>query len=202
MKFMFATLGFALALFTSTDVTFVRHGETVANFTGKYNARTLNVFSEKGKAEVASLTEKLRRESRFDRILVSPSPRALRTIAPYLKATGQKATVWPLLYECCTGRRPKNARATSFKYGEKIAIPKDMAAYFKIELGHERLPNAPDYDSGLAQVAASLKEFGMLFKGGRVLLVGHSGHGGQFIHALTGKWKQVKNAEEIRFALP
>ena len=35
------------------------------------------------------------------------------------------------------------------------------------------------------------------FSGGRILLVGHSGFGGQFLHALTGKWRKVENATPI-----
>ena len=113
------------------DLTFVRHGETVANATGKYNSRTLNTLSEKGKQGVAALTERLKKQARFDLILVSPSERALRTIAPYLAATRQKATVWPLLYECCTG--PKQAEAKGpLKFSGKIKIPEDIARYFVI----------------------------------------------------------------------
>lgn len=191
----------ALALVMPTDLVFVRHGETVANATGKYNARTLNAFSEKGQQGVDALTQRLVREPRFDRILVSPSPRALMTIAPYLRATHQTATVWPLLYECCTGRRPKGVKAKPFAWGSKITIPAGLSGLFRVLPGHDRLPNAPDYATGLGQVQASLTEFRQLYSGGRVLLVGHSGHGGQFLHELTGKWTKVENAKEIRVAL-
>jgi len=199
---MLAAVAFVLALAKQTDLVFVRHGETVANATGHYNSKTLNVFSEKGQAGVDSLTQKLLSEPRFDRILVSPSPRALRTIAPYLRASHQKATVWPLLYECCTGHRPKNAAPTTFGYAGKITVPRDVADLFVVEPGADKLPAASDYNSGLAQVAASVSEFQTKFSGGRVLLVGHSGHGGQFLHALTGKWRKVDNAKEIRVTLP
>jgi broad specificity phosphatase PhoE len=192
----------ALALAPSTDLTFVRHGETVANATGRYNSQTLNVLSEKGRQGVAELTQRLLKGPRFDRILVSPSPRALKTIAPYLRASGQRATVWPLLYECCTGRRPKGAHATRFSYGAKVELPRDLAPLFRIEPGMDRYPIASDYNAGLAQAAASLAEFKNRFRGGRVLLVGHSGHGGQFIHGLTGKRVRVENAKEIHLEVP
>ena len=67
-----------------TDLTFVRHGETVANATGRYRDSTLNTFSERGKKGVEALTGQLQAEPAYARILVSPAPRALRTIAPYL----------------------------------------------------------------------------------------------------------------------
>ena len=60
------------------------------------------------------------------------SASALRTAAPYLKATGQKATVWPLLYECCTGR-PSGKSATKFGWGGKITLPKDIAGLFRLD---------------------------------------------------------------------
>lgn len=184
-----------------TDLTFVRHGETEANATGHYNARTLNTFSRKGEAGVAALTKQLLAQPRFNRILVSPSPRALKTIAPYLRATRQQATVWPLLYECCTGRRPKGAHPTSFKYAGKIEIPADLRGLFIVLPSANRLPDAPDYNSGLAQVQASVEEFHRFYSKGRVLLVGHSGHGGQFLHALTGRWTKIDNATEYHFTL-
>lgn len=198
---MLAALSLALTLITPTDITFVRHAETLANASGKYTSKNLNSFSDKGKAQVESLTKILTAEPRFNRILVSPSPRALRTIAPYLRATHQRATVWPLLYECCTGHRPKGAHATAFKFGPKITIPTDLKGLFVVEPGHDRFPDAPNYNAGLAQVKACLTEFSDRYMGGRVLIVGHSAHGGQFLHALTGKWIEVKNAKAIHFSL-
>ena len=190
----------ALVVAPPLHLTFIRHSETVANATGKYNSRTLNVFSAKGEALVKALTEKLLKEPRPDRILVSPSPRALRTIAPYLRRTGQKATVWPLLYECCT-ERPKQPEARSFSYGGKIEIPADVAGLFVVVPGQDRLPAPRNYGEGLAQVSRSVAGFRKAFHSGRIMLVGHSAHGGLFLKALTGKSYQVKNAEPIELDL-
>ena len=178
------------------EVTFVRHAETVANATGRYNSRTLNVFSDLGNQQVKALTDRLVAGKPFDTILVSPSERALRTIGPYLRATGQKAIVWPLLYECCTGRR-KGAVATRFGYSGKVSIPPGLGGLFTIIPGSDRLPNSPTYGAGLAQVAECLKVFRAKYAKGRVLVVGHSGHGGHFWYGLTGNRRQVKNAEEM-----
>lgn len=183
-----------------TNITFVRHGETVANATGKYNMKTLNTFSEKGKKGVADLTARLLKQPKYDLILVSPSERALRTVAPYLKATRRKAVVWPLLYECCTGKKEPIAKGP-LPYGPKIDLPKDIAAYFIIEPGHDKLPNAPKYGMGLVQVKDCLAEFNKRYLGKNLLIVGHSGHGGQFIYGLTGLRKHVENTKEIKFSL-
>jgi hypothetical protein len=51
-------------------------------------------------------------------------------------------------------------------------------------------------------VQATVKEFKARYAGRRILLVGHSGHGGQFLHAVTGKWIEVKNAVPIKISLP
>ena len=195
---MLTSLLCAIAIPATTDLTFVRHGETLANATGKYNSHTIDTFSSKGQEQVTRLTRDLMTERRFDMILVSPSPRALNTIAPYLKNLRKQATVWPLLYECCTERRPVGAHATSFKFGVHIAIPQAIAGQFKLSPTDNRYPSPSDYNSGLAQVAASVAEFRKKYAGKRVLIVGHSGHGGQFIKTITGKAIRLENASPVQ----
>lgn len=190
----------SLVLAPPLHLTFVRHSETIANATGRYNARTLNAFSERGERLIAALTPRLEKEPRPGVILVSPSPRALRTIAPYLRQTHQRATVWPLLYECCT-ERPKKPAAKAFGYGAKIEIPNDVAGLFVVLPGQDRLPAPRDYGEGLAQVRRAVEGFRSRFHSGRVMLVGHSAMGGLFLKALTGRSIQVKNAEPIELDL-
>lgn len=190
----------ALAVVAPTDLVFVRHAETVANATGRYNTRTLNTFSKKGEDQVRALTGELLREPGFDIILVSPSPRALKTIAPYLKSSGKTAIVWPLLYECCT-ERPRQKEAATFSYGAKITLPSDIAKYFVLA-PNSKLPAPTNFGQGLAQVSATEKEFRQKFMAKRVMLVGHSAHGGQLLHRLTGKWIHVQNADPIHIKLP
>ena len=181
-------------------LTFVRHSETVANATGRYNAKTLNVFSPRGESLIRSLTEALLKAPRPDAILVSPSPRALRTIAPYLRRTHQRATVWPLLYECCT-ERPRKPEAKGFGYGAKVEIPADVAGLFVVLPGQDRLPAPRDYGEGLAQVRRSVEGFRARFRAGRVMLVGHSAQGGLFLKALNGRSIRVENAKPIELDL-
>ena len=192
---------FAAVLLAPLHLTFVRHSETVANATGRYNAKTLNVFSARGEALVAALTKRLLASPPPDTILVSPSPRALRTIAPYLRATHRRATVWPLLYECCT-ERPRKPAAKGFPYGGRIEIPADLAGLFVVLPGQDRLPAPRDYGEGLAQVRRSVEGFRARFRAGRVMLVGHSAQGGLFLKALTGRAYRVENAKPIEVDLP
>lgn len=198
---MLSVLALVLTSAKTTDLTFVRHGETQANATGKYNSQTLNAFSRKGELGVSALTKQLLGQPKWQVILVSPSPRALKTIAPYLRATHQKATIWPLLYECCTGKRTSSPMPRTLKFGAKIVVPASLAGLFVVEPGHDRLPAAPDYTMGLRQVDDAVKEFMARYAGSRVLLVGHSGQGGHFLHALTGKWQKVDNTKEIHVVL-
>ena len=75
-------------------------------------------------------------------------------------------------------------------------------AYLSFRRARNKLPVASDYDAGLAQVDAAVAEFRQKYSGQRILLVGHSGQGGHFLHALTGRWQKVDNATEIHVRLP
>jgi len=174
----------------STEIIFVRHGETVANATGHYNNRTINAFSERGKKQVEALTVKLR-GMKFDTIVVSPSERALRSIAPYLRATHRTATIWPELLECCS--QPPSARSKpaspKVRYGSKITVPKDLVGLFTLRPGGERYIDAPTFNDGLRQIKMGwqliVHDFGN--SGKTVLVVGHSIEGGRMMEMLQGK---------------
>jgi broad specificity phosphatase PhoE len=174
---------------TAPEIMFVRHGETVANATGRYNSKTINTFSEKGKSQVASLTPKLIKAGKFDVILVSPSERALRTVAPYLRATNQRALVWPEWYECCTGRDKSQAMPGKFTWATKFTLPKDIASLYRVDPVFNRLPSSPKFADGVAQVKAGTLRMSKDFikPGARILVVGHSGAGGVMMEVLEGK---------------
>ncbi len=190
-------LVFALVLTCSANlfaqkarIIFVRHAETQANATGRYNSRTIDAFSDLGKKQVFRLTGELD-SMRFDPILVSPSERALRTIAPYLRSHRRKAIIWPELYECCDAhtKAVKGTASLSVRYGSRLVVPSDIRDLFVVQPGHDRLPNAPSYVDGLNQIracAARLRsEFGTSEK--QVLVVGHSLMGGRLLELLEGK---------------
>jgi broad specificity phosphatase PhoE len=189
------------------ELDFVRHGETVANATGKYNSRTIDAFSAKGEKEVAALTKELDR-MRFDAIVVSPSPRALKTIAPYLRAHRLRAEVWPELYECCDANTKKIKGVTSpqVRYGAKVKLPAELAPYFTLAPGNDRFILAPSYDDGLRQIGLAAAHLKRVFggTGKRVLVVGHSLHGGRMIELLEGKpvtgRVRPENARIMRFS--
>jgi len=188
----------AVSAIAQTPITFVRHGETIANATGKYSNSTLNTLTEKGNQQVELLAKTLPR--RFAGIYVSPAGRCLRTIAPYLKATGQKATIWPELLECCHQRgAERNKPAGPLQYGPKITVPQDLKPYFVIEPGHEREISSPTYKAGLRQIDMAAERIRKLPANESFLLVSHSIAGARLFEALTGKPNRTKidNARPI-----
>jgi broad specificity phosphatase PhoE len=173
------------------ELVFMRHAETVANATGRYNSRTIDTLSQLGVKQVAAVTSRLN-GMKFDAIVVSPSPRALKTIAPYLRAhPGTRAEVWPELYECCDNntKKVKGPTSAQIRFGGMVKLPSDLAPLLYLSPLNNRFILAPSYQDGLRQVrltASSLKRrFGGTGK--TVLVVGHSLHGGRLIELLQGK---------------
>lgn len=89
---------------------YIRHAEGGHNVTKAWEDKGIpqsewpsyvgnpNAFTPRGKAEVAAVPDKLRK-CKFDFIASSPLWRVRNTIAPYLRATNQKAEIWPELRE-------------------------------------------------------------------------------------------------------
>lgn len=199
---MLASTVLLLVAWTPTTLTFVRHAETIANATGRYNSQTLNAISNKGLVQTKTLTNTLLTQN-FDDILVSPSPRALKTVAPYLERTGQQAEVWPELLECChqKGKEKTKPALPQVKLGQAIELPLAFRGLFKFRIGGERYIQAPTYADGRKQVELAKHRLLSKFSGSgkRVLLVGHSINGGKLIAMLTGgKTIKVENGKPIR----
>src|SRR5712664_921489 len=102
----------------------------------------------------------------FDTIVVNPSPRALRTIAPYLRAHRLKAEIWPELYECCDNNTKKITGLSSprVRYGSTVKVPPDLTGLFTLSPANSRFILAPRYDDGLRQIGLAAdhlrREFG------------------------------------------
>lgn len=180
----------------------MRHSETVANATGRYNSSTLNAFSKRGIAQTGKLTSSLQ-GSEFDQILVSPSPRALKTIAPLLQRTDQVAEVWPELLEVCHQKGSERLKPASaqIQFGSRIVWPTPFEEIFRHRDGGERYLLAPTYADGKRQIRLTQELLVSRFSGTgkRILIVGHSIHGGYLISMLTsGSRLKVENAKPIR----
>lgn len=199
LRILRAGLGLAaIGSLAMAQSVFVRHGETIANATGKYSNSTLNVLTEKGQSQANALVKKL--PPRFDAIYVSPAGRCILTIGPYLKATNQRATIWPELLECCQQRgSARKIPAGPLQYGPKITIPPEWRAYFVIEPGNDRLINSPNYQSGLRQIRMAADRIRGLKLGQRNLFVSHSIAGARLFEDLSGQPNRIKvdNASPI-----
>jgi broad specificity phosphatase PhoE len=200
---MLLTTAIALIALQPTEIVYVRHAETQANATGNYNSRTLNAFSSRGERQVSAVTQKLKFEV-FDAILVSPSPRALKTVAPYLRATGKTAEIWPELYECCHQPKSQRSKPASVKmqFGPKIEWHASLEGLFHLRPGGERYIIAPTFNDGMRQIkqlrTLLVQRYGG--SGKKILVVGHSIVGGHLLAMLTGKRLPVQNAAPIRIA--
>jgi broad specificity phosphatase PhoE len=184
------------------EITFVRHAESEANATGRYNSKTLNVLSAKGKEQVKQLTKELGMK-RFDMIAISPAGRAIQTIVPFLRASGQTGTIWPELNECCHEKgAARKIPAGKMGYGATITIPEIWQAVVKIDPNHSKFVNVSNYQEGMIQVRMSYDRLKSEFKNHkRILLVGHSLAGARLFTLLFGKEKPIKidNAKIYQF---
>jgi broad specificity phosphatase PhoE len=199
---MMFLLALGATTFQPAEIVFVRHSETVANATGRYNSATLNAFSKRGIAQTGKLTATLQK-SEFDQILVSPSPRALKTIAPLLQRTDQRAEVWPELLEVCHQKGSERLKPPSpqIRFGDRIEWPTAFESIFMHREGGERYILAPTYADGKRQIQMTQQMLNSRFSGSgrRILVVGHSIHGGKLIALLTGTTEpRVENAKPIR----
>jgi broad specificity phosphatase PhoE len=170
---------------------YVRHAETVANATRVYNSENINAFSDKGKAQIGELTRALLALPRFDVIGVSPIPRTIRSIEPYLRETKQVAEAWPALVECCSDKeRRRTEPATSLPLGKPVTFPPDVAPLFDTSRPENaRFFNAETMAQGILQLKQLEKQVRTRFggTGQRVLLVGHSILGSMLVASLEGK---------------
>lgn len=178
----------ALAL----DLYLVRHAETLANVTRDYSVFNQRHFSEAGERQVAELTDALRGRA-FDAILVSPAYRALRTIQPYLEASGQVAEIWPELDECCFQRGDEEQASDTSALGPAILVEQEMRPFFMLREGSDGdAPGPETYAEGVMRVkraAALLRErFGD--SDATVLVVAHWHSGSRLLEVLMDQAPQ------------
>lgn len=174
----------AAQIASALDIYFVRHAETVANATGIHNSTTSNLFSEQGNEQLGILTSQLK-TLQFDAILVSPAPRALNTILPYLKESGQQGEIWPEMVECCWQRARGNLAEGRLIAGPPLQLEKEQAPYFTFRDDNSKRGYANyTYADGVAQVHRAQELLKERYFGSdkKVLIVAHY-HSGQVLLA-------------------
>ena len=170
------------------DIYFVRHAETLSNASRVNNSENSNTFSAKGIEQITTLTGKLKR-MHFDAILVSSVPRAINTILPYLKETGQKAEIWPEVAECCWQHDRGDITAGKLILTSKIQLSAEQEAYFSFRDTNSANNYGNDsYADGVAHVrhAEDLLKQRYFGSGKTVLIVGHYHSGDVLLSDLLG----------------
>ena len=94
-----------------------------------------DMFTPKGEEQVVQATEKLK-QYEFDFIATSPLWRARNTIFPYLKATDQRAEVWPELKEgtgmtLILSKDLPKVKKEILNQGDPIHVPKKERDHIK-----------------------------------------------------------------------
>lgn len=194
-------------------IVYIRHAEGGHNVKADWEARGIpesewpsyvgdgDVFTPKGEKEVQIATEKLKKYD-FDLIATSPLWRARNTILPYLKATGQKAEVWPELKEgtgmtLILSEKLPEVKRTILNKGDVIHVPKKERDFMERRHGakhHWR--KYPSRSSDQVKTAymkhvtehaiARIKEqFGGTES--TILLAGHNSSGVSLLKLLLGK---------------
>jgi broad specificity phosphatase PhoE len=155
-----------------------------------------DMFTPKGKEQVAALTRKLLNNYHFDFIAVSPAWRTKNTIAPYLKAAHMKAQVWPELLEFNSlahqhdpNLPPPSADLFS---GDPLTLGKEDQGLFTLrednphafKISQDPLQAAADRRAVVDKVIELIRErFGGSDKS--ILLVGHGNSGRILAEELT-----------------
>ena len=147
----------------------------MGNATGDYSVATHDSLSPAGREQAVSLARSLAGHQ-FDLLLVSPLQRALETLAPYLRDSRQRATIWPEAAECCW--QDQREPPTESWRAQPATLPPDLATHFSWKHGHAARPAEDEsFGEGLRRVQATLEGLQALARAGAgsVLLLTH-GH--------------------------
>ena len=168
---------------------FVRHAETLANFTGDYSEHNQRTITEKGMRQIEYLTEFLKRYE-FDAIIVSPKLRTIKTIEPYLKETNAVAEIWPEMAESgYIFTKKKDPDDERFMRGDEIILDGESSPYFRFRFPEDKFAYKDrGFDSVLARLKKGCRRIDEYFgqSGKTILVVGHSGSGAIMIDILLG----------------
>jgi|GEM_PF-1177986 len=172
------------------EVYFVRHAESLANFSGRYSTATERSFSPRAADQIRKLVTKLH-SIPLDAAVVSPAWRTMNTAAPVLIDHHIVATIWPELYECCDqhGAARLLRPSKSVRYGRSIEIPPDQAATFKIDPSDSKRFAQGDYQDGMRQIKMGYDKFLKAFSGKSesVMIVGHGYNGSRLLEMFLGR---------------
>lgn len=183
------------------EIYFVRHAETLANVSGVHTTKNSSTFTQRGEEQIKALTSQLKGHQ-FDAILVSPLPRALNTVLPYLQAISRTAEVWPELAECCWQSPQSSPVKGELVAAAPISLSDEQLRYFTFRDSASQFNyRNGSYSDGVAQVSHGVQLLKQRYFGTNqtILIVGHYHSGKVLISNLLGVPRQqlppLKNGE-------
>lgn len=170
---------------------------------GPAYVESANAFTPAGKAELAVVADKLKKNQSFDFVASSPSWRARNPVLPYLKERGINGGIWPELDEIYNSHLALSPDLTTpveknLGAGEPVKLPAEEATFFSIRTGGEnafrppRFPQVHTDREGEAAVARLIQQrviqmIRQRFAGSdkSVFLSGHGSSGKGLLRMLT-----------------
>ena len=149
-----------------TLVLFVRHGQTAT--TGKVlpgRAAGLHL-AESGRAQAASLADRLARLKRVDAVYASPLERARETATPIAKARGMNVTVDKGLLECDFGSWTGGALKDLARTPEWSAVQRYPSGF--------RFPGGESFREMSTRITTAVARLCAAHPGGVVVAVSHA----------------------------
>lgn len=169
---------------------FVRHAQSIGNYTGDYSTSFQGELSECGKEQALKLAERLDGYN-FDHIFVSPLERTMATIRPYLKHKGLVGEIWSELAEGCWQENTDGALPENVRYGKQIIFAQEDKACFKYREKNRIIdfpPEDENYQEGIKRIKWTCNYIKENFSGSEcsILVVGHGHAGARLIEFLLG----------------
>lgn len=149
-----------------TDLTLVRHGETIWHAENRYAGSSDIALTGRGREQAERLAN-WAEQAHLDALWVSPLRRARDTAAPVARATGLSARVDERLAELDFGQAEGLTRAEMNQ-----RFPGAREAFEDDPVGHP-LPGGEDPHRALARAIACLTDIVHAHPDGRVLVIGH-----------------------------
>ncbi|MBB3036535.1 histidine phosphatase family protein [Hoyosella altamirensis] len=149
-----------------TDLTLVRHGETVWHADNRYTGSTDIALTERGRQQADQLAS-WAKQAHLDAIWVSPLERARNTAAPCERATGLTASVDKRLAELDFGA------GEGLTSSEMLTQFPDARRAFEQDPVAGHLPDSEDPRHATERAVDCLKDIVHKHPSDRVLVVGH-----------------------------
>jgi broad specificity phosphatase PhoE len=172
------------------QLVFVRHGESFGNLGGEYDLSDSGELTPTGLEQAQALVPRLLDLiPKFDSIVVSPLARAIGTLLPYLKKTGQTAEIWPELCEMAGRDDGAGNAPVEVRYGKPVVVPDHAKSLLRLrndDKGQYMPPTGEIYSEGCRRARAASERIKALYAGKDItlLMVGHACCGARVIEAL------------------